>query len=425
MGVLDFFNRKKELPKSKGTTIQLSGNSLYRIRQDAQTRKDAIREAEQCFNPRRVRLQDMYLNTAENGFIKACIDKRKDLTLLRKWDFKNIDGKTNDDVLRIFFNIVDGKLIKKNWFENFINYALDARYFGYSLIYLGDVINNEITGTAIHPRANVNPDTYTASAFRYGIGGVNFIEDETASINYVYVDTPTDYGNSCCGYGLFFWLSVYEILLRNIMIFNADYTEVNVAPFRQVKTHKRDTEQEELFNAAVNMASCGVAVTDHTDDIIFHPSGGGTGYVAYDNFEERIEAKVSQLILGHADAMKSIAGKLGNDSADSPAQMALRDKQTNDGEFIINIVNNLLIPKLRLRGFNIPEGITASLLNDNEEMDNANNVLDLAVKMKQAGLQIDSKYVTEQTNIPVMEQVIKPTPKFGTVITNKLNKLYK
>ena len=65
--------------------------------------------------------------------------------------------------------------------------------------------------------------------------------------------------------------------------------------------------------------------------------------------------------------MKSIAGKLGNDSADSPAQMALRDKQTNDGEFIINIVNNLLIPKLGLRGFNIPEGITASLLNDNEE----------------------------------------------------------
>ena len=39
------------------------------------------------------------------------------------------------------------------------------------------------------------------------------------------------------------------------------------------------------------MASCGVAVTDHTDDIIFHPSGGGTGYVAYDNFEERIETK--------------------------------------------------------------------------------------------------------------------------------------
>lgn len=425
MGVLDFFNRSQKKPQleSKGTKIIRSGNALDRVRQDAQTRKDAIREAEQFFMPRRVRLQDMYLNTSENGFIKACIDKRKDLTLLRKWDFKDAAGNSNEDVLRIFFNIIDGKLIKKKWFENFINYALDARYFGYSLIYLGDVINNEIVGTSIHPRAHVNPDSLTATNYRYSIEGVRFLEDENAIRNYVYVDTPTDYGNSCCGYGLFFWLSVYEILLRNIMIFNADYTEVNVAPFRQVKTHKQGDEQQQLFDAAVNMASCGVAVTDHTDDIIFHPSGGGTGYVAYDNFEQRIEAKVSQIILGHADAMKSIAGKLGNDSADSPAQIALRDKQTVDGECVVNIVNNLLIPKLRLRGFNIPDGITSCLLNDNEEMDNANNVLDLAVKMKQAGLQIDSNYFTEQTNIPVMQQSSKPVLSGG--ITNKLNKLYK
>ena len=83
----------------------------------------------------------------------------------------------------------------------------------------------------IHPRANKIQTLIQQSAFRYGIGGVNFIEDETASINYVYVDTPTDYGNSCCGYGLFFWLSVYEILLQQYHDFNADYTEVNVAPF--------------------------------------------------------------------------------------------------------------------------------------------------------------------------------------------------
>ena len=58
-----------------------------------QTRKDAIREAEQYFNPRRVRLQDMYLNTMKTGSLKHVLTKRKDLTLLRKWDFKTLTVK--------------------------------------------------------------------------------------------------------------------------------------------------------------------------------------------------------------------------------------------------------------------------------------------------------------------------------------------
>ena len=219
-------------------------------------------------------------------------------------------------------------------------------------------------------------------------------------------------------------MSVYEILLRNLTIFNADYTEVNIAPFRQVKTNAQGDDREAIYNAVVQMASNGVAVTDHTDELILHPTGSGTGYIAYDNFEARLEAKVSQIILGHADAMKSIAGKLGNDSKDSPAQMAIRDKQTRDGDLVHHVVNNILLDRLRKVGFIIPDGATASMINDNEEVDNANNVADLAVKMKQGGLQMDAKYFEEQTKIPVQQMpTVTPASNIQN-IQNKLNKIY-
>ncbi len=409
--------KKREISKAKET--------LSRIRQDAQTRKDAITEAEKVYYPFRVKLQRMYLNTAENGFIHACLEKRMDLTLLRKWEFKNKGGEINKEVTAIFFNEIDGKYVKKQWFENFIKYCLDAKFYGYSLIYLGDIINGELVNTKLYPRANVSPDRFEAVQYVNMVSGVKFLTDPEYRDSYVYVATPNDYGISPCGYGEFFWLSIYEILLRNLMVFNANYTELNIAPFRQVKTNAQDDDRQDLYDAAVNMASTGVAVTDHTDEIIFHTSSGsGTGYIAFDNFEKRLEDKCSQIILGHADAMKSIAGKLGNDSADSPAQIAIRDKQTRDGDFIHDIVNNVLIPKLRANGFNIPDGVCGIMQNDNEEMDKVNNFADLAVKMQNAGLTMDGKYFTEQTNIPVQQMAKVPTASNISNVQNKLNKVY-
>jgi hypothetical protein len=66
------------------------------------------------------------------------------------------------------------------------------------------------------------------------------------------------------------------------------------------------------------------------------------------------------------------------------------------------------------------------MMNDSEEVDNANTIADLSVKIKQGGLQMDGKYFTEKTGIPLAEIVV-PTPNattFPAKIQNKLNKMY-
>lgn len=413
-----------------GKRANINANQLSRIRQDAKTRKEAIDEAEQSLFPYRVKLQRLYLNTAENGFVMGCVDRRKDLTLLRKWEFKNSNGEIDQQVTDLFCHTIDGKTMNKKWFNNFISYVLDANFYGYSLIYLGDIINNEFVDCEITKRWNVSPDRYIVSSYEYLTSGTNFLENEEVKDFYVYVPTTNKIGTSPCGYGLYYELSMYEILMRNLLGFNGDYIEVNIAPFRQIKSYKtEERERAELEKIARDMGSNGYAITDPEDEVIFHASGGsGTGYNAYDNFEKRLEAKVSQIVLGHADAMSSIPGKLGNDGAESPAQKAMQDKQTNDAEFILPIINSVLFDKMRALGFNIPEGTVACMTNDAEIVKNANAVIAQAKEMKSGGLQMDAKYFTEKTKIPVAEvkEISSPStkPNLSAKITNKLKDMY-
>ena len=421
MGIFNFLSNKKPAT-IEGNKFTHSPFDVVRIKQDAQTRKEAIQEAERGYYPFRTKLQQLYLNTAENGFIKACIDRRRDLTLLRKWEFKDANGNVNDKVKDYFFNTIDGKLIKKQWFTNFITYCLDAEFYGYSLIHLGDIENNSFVNTVIEKRNLVSPDRKLISRFENLITGCEFLEDEAVKDWYVYVDTPSDIGASCCGYGSFFWLSIYENVLRNILRFNSDYIEVNVAPFRQVKTNKTDQKElNQLYEAAINIASNGVMVTDTFDELILHGgNSSGTGYNAYDNYEKRVHAAISMIILGHQDAMQSVPSKLGNSGPKSAEALAMEDKQSRDAEFILPIINNVLFDKMRNLGFDIPIGLTANMLNDNEDVDNANMVISQAKEMYSAGLIMDAKYFTEKTKIPT---TVKDMPKGEPLDKNIQNKL--
>jgi hypothetical protein len=411
--------------KTETGKIALAPNFIQRIRQDAETRRIAIAEAENAIYPHRTRMQKMYLNTAENGYVAACVERRKDLTLLRKIEFHTKSGVDSKAMEYFYHTNHSGHNTRKDWFDDVLNYILDAQFYGYSLVYLGDVMEWEFVNTEIIKRWLVSPDRMMVTSYEGMTTGTNFIEDERVKNFHVYTSTPSKHGTSRCGFGLFFEVSIYENLLRNILTFNGDYIEVNVAPFRQVKTFKTDEhERAELYKQAIQMASNGVAVTDPTDEILFHATGGGSGYIAFDNFEKRLEAKIAQLILGHQDAMASIAGKLGNDNEDSPAQIALRDKQTKDCEYLLKVVNTSLLPKMRSLGFNIPDDLIAVMPNDNEGTDTAMDLVGLAVQMKNAGLQMSGKYFEEMTKIPVEAMQVVQENNLSKSITNKLKNIY-
>lgn len=421
--------------KGKGDTTKNLGNyiapvQLQRLKQDVLSWREAIMEAENVFYPHRVKMQRLFIDTINNGHVFACTERRKDLTLLRKWEFVNSKGETDQYTTDIFQKSIKGQSQNNKWFNDFISYSFDAIYFGYSLVSLGDIENDSFPNLDIIKRWNVSPDRLNVTNFTYSISGALFNEEPYKDWH-IYVKTVNDIGTSPCGYGLLYKVALYEVFLRNILGQNADFTELFAQPYRVGKTTKTGKEREHFAQAIQDMGSAGWAMIDPEDEILFLETAlGGTGYKAYSEFEQRLEKKISKLILGHSDALDSIAGKLGNSNEKSPAELALQDKQSKDGVFITDIVNSQLIPKMRKHGFAIPDDVVAILKNDAEVTEITNSIIDQAVKLKSAGLVMDALYFTEKTGIPVNAEVASakpitpPTNKLDTSIKNKLESIY-
>jgi hypothetical protein len=200
--------------------------------------------------------------------------------------------------------------------------------------------------------------------------------------------------------------------------------ELFATPLKVGKTSKADEFRIELRDTLIEMGNNGVAVIDPQDEIEFIESkNSGSAFESYANFEKRLEAKISKIILGHADAIDSVPGKLGNSNKKSPSEIALQDKQTNDGQLLETVINDELLPRMRNIGFVIPDDVRFRFKNDAEIEEINNNVIAQAVQIKKAGLQMDSDYFTEKTGIKVSAEV-KPTTTLTNSVKNKLEKLY-
>lgn len=418
------------------TPVQLS-----RLRVDVGGWREAIVETERAYYPFRVRQQRIYIDTVLNAFVAGLMDRRKGLTLLRS--FEMVDAKKNPS--QVLTEAMEAQL----WLPQFMAYAWEAIPYGYSLISLGDIEDSKYKNVSLIPRWFISPDRYEVSSYIYGTSGIDFREGEVADWH-VYCSTPSNNGVSPTGYGFLYSVALYEIYLRNTLGYNADFVELFAMPYRVGKTTKTtETERAKLEEAVRNMGSAGYAIIDPDDDINFLESKlGGEGYKGYADFEKRCQDMISTLILGHADATSSTPGKLGGSQksqgtgANSPAEQALADKQTEDGKYLEKIINTELLPRMRKQGLiEIAGGddITFRFKNDDEDeafraKEDASNLqtAQIAQVMSQAGLQMSPEYFQERTGIPTTAKPVPsplglPTPgdKAATkAIQDRLHRIY-
>lgn len=416
----------------KDVSSYIYRQQLARLKQDILSWRKAIDELEQQWYPHRVKIQQLYQDTVLNGQVDACMKKRKRLTMLKEFGFYGIDGKENEELTKLF---------QKKWFYNFMNYVLDAQAYGYSLVSLGDIINDKFPNLEIVRRYNVSPERLNIPHFMYSIAGPKFM-DPTAVDDFgnsimdwtAWIDTPSESGVNRCGNGYLYKVGLYEIFLRNLLGYNGDFVELYAQPYRVGKTDKTEgPERDELEKALRDMGSNGYAIIDPVDEIAFLETAlGGTGYKGYESLEKRCEEKVSKIILGHSNAIDTTPGRLGNPE---DVEKALQEVGQEDQRFFCDYMNETFIDKLRILGFKIPFGTTFQFKNDKEKQEHRtaeNNenlqVAEIASTMKQAGMKMDAKYFEERTGIK-FEEIEEPVPaiqpqKFGDKVRMSLKNLY-
>lgn len=370
---------------------------LQRTRQDVQSWRDAITEAELAYYPHRVKMQRLFQDTTLNGHVYACMQKRKNLTLLKDYKLVNVKNEVDEYWSEKF---------KEQWCYDVMNYALDAIFYGYNLINFDGIENDSLTGVKIIKRHNISPDRFQVVSYVYALSGIQFMQEPYNDWVF-YATTPSENGVSPCGYGLLYRCGIYEIFLRNLLGYNGDFVELFAQPFRYVKTTKTTELERGALEAMLrDMGSSGYGIFDPSDEIFFLESKkSNNGFNGYDNLEQRCEKKISKIILGHADAMDSISGKLGNTDE---AQEALEDIEVVDNRYVEHFMNAEVLPKLRKLGMSIPDDIKFKFSNDKEkeearQKEDNNNKLtaELVLTLKNAGFEVDEQYIIERTGIPV------------------------
>lgn len=388
----------------KAISNYISPVQFQRLKVDIASWRDAVKEAEQAFYPHRVKMQRVFIDTILNGQVDACMNKRKNLTLLKGFSIK-VGDKVDERAT---------ELLQKQWFLNLLNYTLDAKFYGYTLIGLNEVINNELPNLEVIKRWNVSPDRYQLVPLVYSLSGINFLDpeakDKDGNSYYdwtIYIDTPSETGASVCGYGLLYKVALYEIYIRNNMGYNATALELFGQPLRVGKTSKTDEyERAEYERALRDMGASGYILLDLMDEIQLVEGSSQSGKnMGFANLEERCNKMISKIILGHADAMDSVSGKLG---AEDSALEAIEQVEKADTAWLESVINTKVLPKLANLGLPIPNGATFCFSNDKEQLEaqkrkdeEIKQIADIALTFKNAGVELPIEWIEERTGIKV------------------------
>lgn len=405
MGVFDKIKNAFQWPSApsvvrdnKDLSKWIAPTAIARLKQDVASWRNWLVNSELPWYPQRVLMQQGFNDVVLNAHVQACMQRRKNLTLLKEVEILKGTGD-KDEALSEMFN--------KKWVYDCINYILDANYFGYTLIKLGPTINNEFPELGIVRRANVSPDRLNVTTYPYAISGEKFLEDPYHDWH-IWVPTITEVGaqvqTNPCGYGLLYPVAFYEIFLRNLTGNNGDYVEVFGQPLKHAKSSKREgAERDYLETALQSMAGNSYIITDPDDEIDFKDGSTGRGNEIYGNFEERLEKKISKVLLGHADALDSTPGKLG---AEDAGAQALRECGSKDVRIVEYVFNHEIFPRLRNIGFQIPEDAKFKIKNDNERIesrqmeDAANLATATMVKaFKDAGFDVTKEWIEKRTGL--------------------------
>ena len=431
------FGRNHENPinmayDAKNVSRSLAPVQFPRVRMDIREWRDAISEAEMPIFPYRVKMQQIYQDLILDGYVYACWQKRKRLTLSKRAAFFNKENKPVENNPALDF-------INSQWWTTLVDYLLDAQGYGYQLISLGDMIGNKFPDVSVVRRQNISPDREVVSPIVYMIDGIHyddpnykapkyfFDKEKEISFNkpytfdeggesysdwHIWVKTPNPFGMSNCGYGIFYQVALFAILMRNNLKFNADFVELFAQPIRWLKTDKtNEAERAQAEIALQNMGSSPYIMTDKADDLqlVQNPSSGNA-WQSYTSLEERCKKSISAVILGHEDCMSGTAGKLGSQQGNesSPVSVAIKEIENEQDKWLSAVINDNVIPKLRDLGFEIPEGVTYGYPNNSEQ----NEITDLVNKRKsdfanvvealtRAGYEVDNEELEKQMGFKV------------------------
>lgn len=376
----------KSIPKTrlKSMLVELALQAQSLTKKDIKAWRTAWQQALAIENPIRLPLYSIYTDLQVDMHLSGCVEQRKGMVMRKS--FKLVDDKGVEDTAAT-------ELLESAWFKQLLSHALDSRYWGHSLIQLGDLVETpsglSYTEARLVPRVHVKPEA-----------GV-IVRQPT--------DEPSkgyDYRNSSMApwvieagdpydLGLYLKCAPHVISKKNMTAFWDQFGEVFGMPVRIGKTTTRDErERNKIERMLQDMGSMAWGLFSEGTEIEMVESQHKDAYNVYDKRIDRANSEISKGILGQTMTIDS-----GSSLSQSEVHLQVFNNLVDaDADFIRDLVNDRLLPRMLAHGYPI-QGLRFAW---DEGMDYTPEQQVAYETMLADRYEIDPTYFADKYNIPIL-----------------------
>lgn len=372
----------------KNLLVELTQQTNALTKKDIRDWRNAWQMAIDTERPYRNKLLDIYDDIVTDGHISGAIEQRKKMVLQKPYKITNPkNGEEIPDALHIF---------QSQWFADAMDIMLEARFYGHSLIQLGDVREDRFDGAILVPRRHIVPEL--------GVITREPGDDPSTGIPYrekfanwvIEAGKPNDLG-------LLLKCAPHAISKKNMAAFWDQFGEMFGMPIRIAKTQSRDPKEvAKIDNMMESMGARAWARFAEDTEIEFQETERGDAFNVYDKRIERANTEISKLLLGQTMTMDN-----GSSKSQSETHLTVLQNIVNsDAAMLRHIINDQVIPLCRTHGLLK----TDAVFQWDEPL---NYTADEQLRLEQMLLsryEINPDYFVKKYNIPITGEKATPQP---------------
>lgn len=373
----------RDRKRIQSMTVELKLQADALTQKDMRSWRQAWQTAIDIENPRRGRLYDIYRDVEVDLHLGGCVDQRKGF--VEKKSFKLVDAKGKQDD-------VATQLLEAAWFKDMIGYILDSRYWGHSLIQLGDIITVDgemrYTGIEVVNRKHVIQE--------YGViireqgdewqTGIPYREGPMADW-VIEAGKPKDLG-------LYLKAATQTIPKKNMLAYWDQFGEIFGMPIRIAKTTARDPkDRSQIENMLSSMGAAAWGLFPDGTDIDIKETTRGDAFNVYDKRIDRANSELSKGILNQTMTIDN-----GSSLSQSEVHLEVFENVVEkDADLVKDIVNDQLLPRMVKHGFPV-KGLHFEWDNSidytpEQQLEYEKMILDR--------FEVDPKYLIDKYGIPI------------------------
>lgn len=385
-------NTRQTNTKLKSMVVELALQSQALTKKDIKSWRTAWQQAIDVENPRRGPLLNIYTDAMIDLHLTGCIGQRKGMIMKKSFKLVDLKGNENPDATQ---------LMEAVWFKDFMDYALDSRYYGHSLIQLGDVVERngimQYDRTLLVPRQHVVPE--------YGVILKEASDEWRKGFDYrggTMADWCIEAGK-WDNLGLLLKLVPQTISKKNMLAFWDQFGELFGMPIRIGKTTTRDAkERTKIEKMLGEMGAAAWGLFPEGTEIDIKESSRGDAFNVYDKRIERANSEISKGVLNQTMTIDD-GSSLSQSQTHFQVFLNVVDR---DADFLRDIINGELLPRMLKHGFPV-KGLRFDW---DESIDYTPEQQIAYETMLSDRYEVDPKYFIEKYNIPIIGKKASPAP---------------